>query len=97
MHLSSLSVKQDLPWKVEKNEVIERRFCVVSACAVTGLTAERTGVACAWGDSAVNGKFYEPLKLIALVAEDQQIYACGEYRKQQDQNYQDDLREEVAF
>jgi len=76
MHKSSLSVKQDLPWKVEKDEVVEGRFCVVSACAVTGLTAERT-----FGDSAVNGRFYEPLtaesplKLVALVAEDQQIYA----------------------
>jgi hypothetical protein len=76
MHISSLSVKQDLPWKVEKGEVVGWRSCVVSACAVTGLTAES-----AWGDSAVNGRFYEPLtaesplKLVALVAEDQQIYA----------------------
>ena len=64
MHKSSLSVKQDLPWKVEKDEVVEGRFCVVSAC--TGLTAERT-----WGDSAVNCRFYEPLKSIALVAKNQ--------------------------
>ncbi|HKS40325.1 MAG TPA: hypothetical protein VJX74_06890 [Blastocatellia bacterium] len=62
MHTSLLSVKQDLPWKVEKGEVVEGRYCVVSACAVIGLTAERTSVACAWGDSAVNGEFYELLK-----------------------------------
>ena len=87
MHISSLSVKQDLPWKVEKEAMVEERIlCGFDLCRyMFNRRVSRTR------DSAVNGRFYEPLKLVALFAEDQQVYARGEYGKQQDQDYQDDL------